>query len=279
MHALYLSLLLPTTVLASFNLLTLPDSAGSLPEVPTGTTPNPSCISAYNATIDCDASVITNNFSDPQKPTSSELDKICTSTCLTSLRKWVRGGEGCAGEEFLNYFGLLDENFFDEDMGRNATATDVWQYYITVAYHSKCLVDSTTKTYCLLNPSSSGFAQPALLNTSNPSALCKENSCGTQSAYLFSPIKTIYKYDPTNITESRDREGSNGDLPMLNLEEACPDIDTSKYPLREEDVTAEMLKSGNTGGGDKPNAAVGVTISSTNLMVAVVVAFVGFLTL
>ncbi|KAF3100298.1 hypothetical protein TWF102_005184 [Orbilia oligospora] len=290
MHALYLSLLLPTTVLASFNLLSLPESAGSLPDVPSGTTPNPSCIAAYNATIDCDSSVVTNSFGDSQRPTAAELDKICTSTCLTSLRKWVRGGEGCEGETFLNYFGLLSEKFFDEDVGRNATATDVWQYYITAAYHTKCLVDFSSKTYCLLAPETPGYTQPGLLNTSNPDALCKENTCATQSAYLFSPIKTIYKYDPTNITESRDREESNGDLPMLTLEEACPDIDTSEYPLREEDVTAEMLKSGSTGGngnnnggatkdGDKPGAAVGMNIDSRNLMAAVVVGFVGLLAL
>ncbi|KAF3096610.1 hypothetical protein TWF569_002592 [Orbilia oligospora] len=149
---------------------------------------------------------------------------------------------------------------------------------------------SSSKTYCLLAPETPGYTQPGLLNTSNPDALCKENTCATQSAYLFSPIKTIYKYDPTNITESRDREESNGDLPMLTLEEACPDIDTSEYPLREEDVTAEMLKSGSTGGngnnnggatkdGDKPGAAVGMNIDSRNLMAAVVVGFVGLLAL
>lgn len=180
----------------------------------------------------------------------------------------------------MNYFGLMTENFFDGNVEGKATVTDIWQYYVTAAYHSKCLIDSSTNTYCLFSPLSPGFTQPALLNTSSPDTLCKENSCGTQSAYLFAPIKTIYKYDPTNVTESRE----GGDLPMLSLEEACPGIDTSEYPLREEDVTAEMLKSGSTSGdsktgGDKPSAAVLISVSSGNVVAAVVVGLVGLLTL
>lgn len=71
---------------------------------------------------------------------------------------------------------------------------------------------------------------------------------------------------------------------MLSLEEACPGIDTSEYPLREEDVTAEMLKSGSTSGdsktgGDKPSAAVLISVSSGNVVAAVVVGLVGLLTL
>ncbi|KAK6342410.1 hypothetical protein TWF718_007811 [Orbilia javanica] len=280
MHYQYLSLLLlPTTVLASFNLLTLPESAGTIPETPSGVTPNEACIAAYNATIDCDPTVITNAFASPQNPTEGELDTICTSTCLNSLRKWVRGGEGCEGETFLNYFGLMSEDFFDGDVGRKTTKEDVWQYYITAAYHSKCLVDSS-KTYCILSPLASGFTQPALLNTSNPDSLCKENTCGTQSAYLFAPIKTIYKYDPANVTESRE----GGDLPMLTLEEACPGIDTSSYPLREEDVTAEMLKSGSTTDGksnspDKSSAVLGMKVTAGSIMSAVAISIFGLLAL
>ncbi|KAK6503800.1 hypothetical protein TWF481_008806 [Arthrobotrys musiformis] len=261
--------------LASFNLLTLPDA--STPEVPAGTTPNAACIAAYNATIDCDPSVITNSFADQQSPTAAELDKICTSTCLTSLRKWVRGGDGCEGETFLNYFGLMSDGFFDDNI--TSTTQDVWQYYITAAYHSKCLLDLSTKSYCLLSSTSSGFTQPAILNISNPDTLCKENTCGTQSAYLFAPIKTIYKYDPTNVTEGRE----GGDLPMITLEEACPDIDTSGYPTRESDITAEMLESGattsNSSGGDKKNSAAAMRISGANVVAAVVVGVLGFMVL
>ncbi|KAK6331387.1 hypothetical protein TWF730_004469 [Orbilia blumenaviensis] len=279
-------LLLPSAAFASFNLLTLPDGPG-LPELPAGTTENPACIAAYNATIDCDPTVITNTFeSTTDGPTVEELDKICTPGCLTSLRKWVRGGEGCEGETYLNYFGLMSDDFFDGNV--TTTTVDVWQYYITAAYHSKCMRDFSTSanTYCILSPDSQGFAQPAILNTSNPDALCKNNVCGTQSAYLFAPIKTIYKFDTSNTTgEDREEGGrdSNGDLPMITLEEACPGIDTSEYPLREEDVTAEMLKSGSTGGnssGDKPNAAAGgVSVSFGNVAVAAVVGILGFLAL
>ncbi|KAK6515857.1 hypothetical protein TWF281_004448 [Arthrobotrys megalospora] len=271
-----LLLLLPATTLASFNLLTLPESDG-LPTIPSGTTENPACIAAYNATIDCDPSVITNSFKDPNNPTSEELDKICTPTCLTSLRKWVRGGDGCEGEDYLNYFGLMSDGFFDGNV--TSKTSDVWQYYITAAYHSKCMKDFSTNQYCVLSPTAAGFTQPAILNASNPDALCKDNSCGTQSAYLFAPIKTIYKYDANNVTEGRE----GGDLPMLTLEEACPGIDTSKFAAREEDITAEMLKSGSdgksSGGSDKPNGAVGMRVCAHNVLAAVVVGIVGFLAL
>ncbi|KAF3927981.1 hypothetical protein ABW20_dc0110057 [Dactylellina cionopaga] len=285
MQTLSLLLLLPASALASFNLLSLPE-AGGLPELPNGTTTNPACLAAYNATIDCDPSVITSSFGSDGStlPTAEELDGICTPQCLTSLRKWVRGGDGCAGEEYLNYFGLNREGFFDN--GTNATIADIYQYYITASYHAKCLkqLNKTPSKYCILTDQSS-FAQPALLNTSNPDTLCKYNTCGTQAAYLWEPVKTIYKYDPANQTESSGNGES--DLPMLSLEEACPGIDTSKYPAREADVTAEMLggsSSGNggtnggnpTGGGDKPNAAPGKAVEKMTVMFGVVLGMVGY---
>ncbi|EPS45515.1 hypothetical protein H072_530 [Dactylellina haptotyla CBS 200.50] len=288
MHALTLSLLLlPASTLASFNLLSLPGQDG-LPEVSNTTTPNDACIAAYNATIDCDPSIVTNSFGSDDLPTAAQLDTICTDTCLNSLRKWVRGSDGCAGEEFLQYFGLTSDTFFD-GLG-NFTTADVQQYYITAAYHSKCLININQKQgeskYCILTEYS-GFTQPSYLNTSNPDALCKDNTCGTQSAYLWAPVKTIYEYDPNNRTSA----GEDNNLPMLSLEEACPGIDTSKYPQREADITAAQLGgSSTTGGGnnnggnststdDKPNAAVGVVVERMSVILAAAVGVVAYLAL
>ncbi|KAK6537201.1 hypothetical protein TWF694_011398 [Orbilia ellipsospora] len=242
MHSFKLLTLFPLSALAAFNLLSLPDDS-DFPTLPNVTTTNPACIAAYNATIDCDFQILNISISD-SLPTESELDSICTSTCLTSLRNWVRGGPGCSGEAFLDYFGVDVEHFLDDNT--TTTLPDVWQYYITSEYWSKCLTNLNPQPneskYCLLT-GDNGFTNSLIYNTSSPSTLCQDNNCGTQSAYLWAPVKMIYEYDPKNKSIVEGDE----DLPMITLEQACPGLDTSKYPVREADVTAEML-GGSTGG-------------------------------
>lgn len=285
-----LLLLLPVSTLASFNLLSLPDG-GDLPEIPAGTPENPACVTAYNATIDCDVEIVSSTFSGDNLPTEASLNRICTSTCLNSLRSWIRGGEGCEGETFLNYFGLMADNFFDA--GLNYTIADVQQYYITATYHSKCLVDlkpqPNQSKYCLLNNSTS---QSSIYNTSDPDSLCVDNTCGTQAAYVWAPVKVIYEYNITNITLNPG--ASKGDLPMVSLEEACPNLDTSGFPTLEADITASQLsnssgngtKSNNNGGSsgngtktNTPNSAVGGAMVERTAVFAVILGVAGYLLL
>ncbi|KAK6532791.1 hypothetical protein TWF281_006967 [Arthrobotrys megalospora] len=262
MHALTL-LLLPATALASFNVLNLPES--ERPSFSTSTTANPACQAALNATIDCEPSILADKL---DNPSVADLDRLCTSQCLASLRRWARGAEGCTGDDFLNYSGLRKDA--GEEFGDDAVKAtiDVQQYIITAAYHSKCLKDVSKNSYCALSPETRISDTAVAYNSSDPDPLCKDNSCGTQFAYLYSPVKVIV--DVRNVTRNTKQE----DIPVVTLEVACPNIDTSKYPLREEDVTADMLKS-----DDKPNAAAGMGVSVVNVVAAVVVGMLGFLAL
>ncbi|KAF3941063.1 hypothetical protein ABW19_dt0204595 [Dactylella cylindrospora] len=290
-------LLLPSFALASFNLLNLADD---VPQVPT-TGDNPACLAAYNATIECDAEIITGDFSLDNLPSEAWLDKICTSTCLNSLRKWVRGGEGCEGEEYLNYFGVMnDTNFFD---GYPFTIADIQQYYITSVYHYKCLTDLNPQPnqpkYCLLKNATTEneVYTPGIFNVSNPDAFCVENTCAAQSAYLWAPVNVTYKFDPADFTVDRDE---NQETPMISFAEACPNADTSKFPRRESEITTADLESGdpdastsnggdgsgssgsgsgnNTGSEDSPNAAAGRVVGS-NILFSLGIVVVGFMVL
>ncbi|KAK6355532.1 hypothetical protein TWF696_004631 [Orbilia brochopaga] len=266
--------LLAAPAFASFNLLSLPGGMDNLPTVPPGTTENPACIAAINATIDCDAALVTGDFSGGSKDngtsdngesrfkgTEAQLDGTCNDKCLNSLRKWIRGGDGCSGEAFLKYFDLLNSSYYGMDM----SVSDVQQYYITSAYWSRCLTDLTPKEgqtkYCVLKNGTPGIFQSGILNVSNTDALCKENNCATQYAYLSDPVKTIYRYDEANITNS---DSPDEEMPMLTLKQACPGIDTGKYPTREEDVTEAMLASGSTGSSGNNNNNNGGSGGNTN---------------
>ncbi|EWC46055.1 hypothetical protein DRE_04629 [Drechslerella stenobrocha 248] len=254
-------LLLATPAFAAFNLLNLPGGLDNLPEIPAGTPENPACIAALNATIDCDPVVVTSNFTGSETtsaggPNESTLNRICTDSCLASLRRWIRGGPGCEGDVLLDYFGLRNSTFYgddDEEDSGPVDSNDVYQYYITATYFSKCLTDPNPRQgeskFCVLqrepgsNADPTGYMRPSYLNTSNPDALCGgSNTCALASAYLWAPLKTIYKIDPANMTESR-REP-----PMLTLEEACPNVDTSKFPTREAN-----LAQGGSGGNNNNN--------------------------
>ncbi|KAF3915864.1 hypothetical protein AA313_de0201559 [Arthrobotrys entomopaga] len=245
MHSLKLLALFPLSAFA-FNLLSLPDDS-DFPSLPNNITSNPSCLAAYNATIDCDFQILNNSLI-TAPPSESVLDQICTTKCLASLRSWVRGGPGCSGEEYLEYFGVELDNFFDDNTP--ATTTDVWQYYITAEYWSKCLINMNPQPneskYCLLSGGGTGWTESLIYNTSSPDTLCQDN-CGTQAAYVWAPVKVIYEYDPKNATIVQ----GESDLPMITLEQACPKLDTSKYPVREADV--KMDGSGSSTGTDTPS--------------------------
>ncbi|KAK6347936.1 hypothetical protein TWF718_005756 [Orbilia javanica] len=261
MHALTFSLLLllPATALGSFNVLNLPEE--DRPNISEGTGNNPACIAALNATIDCEPSILANTL---ENPTVAELDKLCTSQCLKSLRRWARGTEGCAGDEFLNYSGLREDaakEFGDEAV---SSATNMQQFIITAAYHSKCLRDLSNGAYCVRTHETDNIS----FNSSDPDPLCKEDTCGTQFAYLYAPVKVILDVRNTN------RNTKKEDIPVVSLEVACPGIDTSGYPLREEDVAADTLKS-----DDKPNAAAAMGVSVANVVAAVAGGILLFLAL
>lgn len=280
--------LLAAPALASFNLLSLPGGRNNLPDIPAGTPENPACIAAINATIDCDPGLITGDFGDVgnssatgngelRKPAESKLDGTCTDTCLNSLRKWIRGGNGCEGETFLKYFDLLNATYFGMEM----SVADVQQYYITASYWSKCLTDLNPEPnqskYCILKDKAArsyGITTVGYLNVTSPDTLCKQNSCATQFAYLSAPQKTIYKYDERNATNSDSRDG---ELPTLTLEQACPGIDTSKYPTREENVAAGATSGNGSGGsGGKANAGARVAVQGSTAF-AVVIAMAAYL--
>ncbi|KAF3928804.1 hypothetical protein ABW21_db0208196 [Orbilia brochopaga] len=257
--------LLAAPAFASFNLLSLPGGMDNLPTIPAGQKENPACITAINATIDCEAGLVTGDFggnssnttrgdSPNRQVTDAQLDSTCTDTCLTSLRKWIRGGDGCAGETFLKYFDLMNASYYGMEM----SVSDVQQYYITASYWSKCLTDLSPKPqqskYCVNENGSPGIFMSGIYNVSNPDALCKDNSCATQFAYLSAPVNVLYKYDDRNISNS---DSVDNELPMLSLTDACPGIDTSKYPTREENLSDADLANGKTtssGGSSSGNS-------------------------
>ncbi|KAK6527622.1 hypothetical protein TWF694_004606 [Orbilia ellipsospora] len=301
MHYLtYIILFSPLSVLG-FNLLTLPSGSGfpSLPNT-TSTTTNPSCIAAYNATISCSLQILNNTLfgssssisstSSATLPTKSQLDQICTSNCLASLRNWIRGGPGCESTTFLESFGIDVNDFLKNNT--TTTVEDVWQYYVTAEYWSKCLTtlnpQQNQSPYCLIsNPTS--LTQPIIFNSSSPAAFCNNtsNTCDTQSAYLWAPVKVIYEISSPNSTVGDSGGDINGDnMPMISLGEACPEIDTSRYPIRESQVTAAMLAGngtaingttrGNSTGGGKKSNGTGVVVDVLGVVMAVGIGIVGY---
>jgi hypothetical protein len=284
-----LSLLFLPTAFASFNLLSLPDELGT---PPTNITTNPACLTAYNATINCDPRLVTSNFAG-RFPSVAELDAICTDECLTSFRKWIRGGDGCEGQEFLDYFGLTTGNFFDDEEVK-LSYDEVVQYTVSSAYHFKCLKPINPKSgdakYCLLKNEDPEDSPVPIFNTSNSAALCKDDTCAQQYAYLSIPREIIYKYDPQDLSN-----GGENNVTLITIQEACPGLDTSEFPLLESEVSKQLGNSptgtGGNGGSetttgapgatntDTPSSALGKTVEMTLLVGSVTLGIFGYLVL
>ncbi|KAF3164664.1 hypothetical protein TWF751_009557 [Orbilia oligospora] len=220
---------------------TMDQNPGKLvPKMPSGSKEE-ACIKAYKERhIECVPEIMhLITLGDPNEvPTEDQLKEVCTSTCLDSLRKWIRGTSDCGPEKFLKFLKL--SNSTTTDAGYKTA--DLQQFFINDVYWDKCLVDlgkpqNGGSKWCVLQWEAIIAAEnthlPDLFATSDPDDFCKDQTCGAQFAYLSAPKKYIRKLDDKKGLKA----GEDPKIEMVTLKDACPKIDTSKFPKREEKVT------------------------------------------
>ncbi|RVD80452.1 uncharacterized protein DFL_008349 [Arthrobotrys flagrans] len=224
---------------------TMDQNPGKLvPKIPSGSK-DEACIKAYKERhIECVPEIMhLVTLGDPNEvPTEVQLEEVCTSTCLASLRRWIRGSSDCGPEKFLKFLKL--SNSTTTDAGYKTT--DLQQFFLNGVYWDKCLVDLVKpqnggSKWCVLQWEEIIAAEtshpPDLFSVSDPDDFCKDQTCGAQFAYLSAPKKYIRKLDDKKGLKA----GEEPKIKLITLKEACPKIDTSKFPKREEKVTASDL--------------------------------------
>ncbi|KAK6356784.1 hypothetical protein TWF718_001125 [Orbilia javanica] len=216
------------------------------PPMPSGSK-NQACIKAYKEPhVECIPEIMqVITLGDPKGvPTAEQLEDACTSTCLNSLRKWIRGNSECGGDEFLKFLGLSNST----TKADGYKASDLQQFFINEVYWEKCLVDLNKprnggSKWCILQweqiIATESSHYPDVITTSDPDDFCKAQTCGAQFGYLSAPKKKIRKLDDKNL-----KAGQEPKIDMVSLKEACPKINTTAFPKREEKVTdAEIVSN------------------------------------
>ncbi|KAK6509761.1 hypothetical protein TWF481_004491 [Arthrobotrys musiformis] len=224
---------------------TMDQNLGRLvPLMPSGSK-DEACVKAYKERhIECIAEVMhVITLGDPEGvPTEHQLEELCTNSCLNSLRQWIRGTTDCGPDKFLKFLKL--SNSTTKEAGYKTS--DLQQFFLNDVYWDKCLVDLVKpqnggSKWCVLQWEEIIAAEtsqlPNMFITSDPDDFCKDQTCGAQFAYLSAPKKYIKKIDD----KKKLKAGEATKVELITLKEACPKLNTSKFPKREENISATDL--------------------------------------
>ncbi|KAK6354622.1 hypothetical protein TWF696_003763 [Orbilia brochopaga] len=270
-------LLLPAMVMAAASssstagTFTMDKNGGDLvPKLPENSK-DTDCVAAYKQPISCDIAV-TMSINPKDKshvPDEKSLDKICTKKCLSSLQTWIRGKGKCDSAKFLDFLGLSNST-----TDGKYTDSDLQQFFISGIYWDKCLTELNTNQkygasrYCISQTAEAyagekGTKVPTTFYTDDAENFCKASTCGAQAAYLWAPKKIITKVSGKKVKRDGGKshaaakgakaapakavEAPKGDL--ISLDEACPNIDTSRFPKREGGAAAKSAGNKTVSGG------------------------------
>ncbi|KAK6333763.1 hypothetical protein TWF730_003946 [Orbilia blumenaviensis] len=265
-----------TLLLAVMPFLTMADEASGFTmgentgvlalKMPTGSK-DEACIQAYKERhIDCGPEIMhAVTLGNPDEiPTEGQLKDVCTTTCLNSLRQWIRGTSDCGPDQFLKFLKL--SNSTTKEAGYKTS--DLQQFFINSVYWDKCLVDlvkpqAGNSKWCILQweaaVSKESDHPPNFFIGSDPDDFCKDQTCGAQQAYLYAPKKFIKK-----IGDLKDLRSDEPKIESVYLKDVCPKIDTSKFPKREESIkdsevaaVAEKSESDEKTSGEKSSSTAG----------------------
>ncbi|KAJ6261516.1 hypothetical protein Dda_4186 [Drechslerella dactyloides] len=274
-------LLLPALVLADSS-FTMDKNGGPLvPKIPTGNK-DAACTEAYKQPITCESAIMMNM--DPKDkshpPDEKSLDKLCTPKCLSSLQSWIRGKGACDSAKFLDFLGISNST-----ADKQYSDSDLEQFFINEVYWDKCLTELNLKygssKYCAVQAAEAysgkaGAKIPTNFDPNDAETFCGATTCGAQSAYLWAPKKIINKVAGGKKTTKRDGGHKPAKKPpvkstetkgeLISLKDACPKIDTSRFPKREEAnkaggaaATDSAAKGGKTGAAAANGTAVAKT--------------------
>ncbi|EWC47445.1 hypothetical protein DRE_00413 [Drechslerella stenobrocha 248] len=230
-----------------------------VPKIPAGNK-DADCMEAYKVKIEC-SNVAMMTF-DPKDashlPDEKTLDRLCTDGCRRSLQSWIRGKGACGPTKFLQFLGLSNST-----IAAKYSESDIQQFWINQVYWDKCLTERNLKygenKYCIAATSDGllgkgGRKVPTTFYTDDPDAFCAVTTCGAQAAYLWAPKNIITKVSPKLKNKKRTPVAGGGEDKkndpkagghaksaaepekggLISLKEACPHIDTSKFPRRED---------------------------------------------
>ncbi|EPS39929.1 hypothetical protein H072_6302 [Dactylellina haptotyla CBS 200.50] len=258
------SLLLFSTLVTADLGFFMKKNAGNLVPKPVGK--DPKCDAAYSEHVNCHPIIMQKPVlgTPSEMPSEKQLEMICTDTCLKSLEGWIRGNENCSPADFLKFIGRSNAT----TKSIRLKDVDLQQFFINEVYWNKCLTDLKPKTgdkkWCILQEEEVFTQDGGTLNTistKKPEEFCTQSTCGAQNAWLWGPKKVIIQVEDNEKEAVKSGEKGTPKEALITLKQACPKLDTSKFPKRESGIKDAELPVGS----NETESGSAVTAENANL--------------